>query len=91
MKTIAIDVTAERTAFQIADDLEDAAACTEPTRVSLRIAAPSGARKLVAKIFGGGAQHAPRAARGSALVARGYREITAQIDAAGDDIVSGDS
>jgi hypothetical protein len=91
MKTISIDVTSERTAFQIAADLEDAAACIEPTRLSIRITAPRGARKLVAKIFGGGAEHPSRAARGSALVARGYREITAQIDAAGDDVVTGDS
>ena len=91
MKTISIDVTSERTALQITGELEEATACDEPTRVSLRVASPRGARKLVAKIFGGGAEHPSRAARGSALVARGYREITAQIDAAGDDVVSGRS
>ena len=91
MKQITIDVTPDQTVFQITADLEDAASCTEATRVSLRIAAPRGARKLVAKLFGGRAEHPSRAARGSALVARGYREITGQTDAAGDDLVSGDS
>jgi hypothetical protein len=89
MKEILVDVSPEKNAEQIAADLADASSCEEPTRVSLRIAAPRGARKFVAKIFGGKSEHPSRAERGSALVARGYREITAQNDAAGDDVVTG--
>ncbi|MEO8876241.1 MAG: hypothetical protein ABI461_11685, partial [Polyangiaceae bacterium] len=84
-------IATDQTAAQIAAELTDAASIEEATRVSLRVLAPRGARKLVAKLFGGGKDHASRAARGSALVARGYRQITAQIDDAGDDVVSGES
>jgi hypothetical protein len=90
MKNLVIDVPSDAGAQQIAADLQGASSCEEPTRVLLRVAAPRGARKLVAKIFGGKSGSPSRAARGSALVARGYREITGEIDA-GDDIVRGDS
>lgn len=89
MKELVVDVKSEATAQQIAADLADAFTCEEPTRVSLRIAAPRGASKWVSKIFGGKSGAPSRAERGSALVARGYREITAQNDAAGDDVVTG--
>ncbi len=91
MKNLVIDVPNDAAAQQIAADLGDATSCEEPTRVLLRVAAPRGAKKLFAKVFGGNAEHPSRAARGSALVARGYREITGEIDSAGDDIVRGDS
>jgi hypothetical protein len=89
MKEVLVDVAADRNAQQIAAEIADASSCEEPTRVSLRIAAPSGARKLLAKIFSGKSGAPSRAERGAALVARGYREITAQNDAAGDDVVTG--
>jgi hypothetical protein len=91
MKSTLVDIPADRNAQQIAADLPDASSCEEPTRVVLRIAAARGARKWVAKIFGGKSGAPSRAERGSALVARGYREITGEIDSAGDDIVRGDS
>ncbi|MEO7110175.1 MAG: hypothetical protein ABI183_07055 [Polyangiaceae bacterium] len=91
MKELVVDVTTERTAQQIAEGIADASSCEDPTRVVLRVAAPRGARKWVAKIFGGKSEHPSRAERGSALVARGYRGITGEIDSAGDDIVRGDS
>ena len=91
MKSTLVDVPADQTAQQIAAELIDASACEEPTRIVLRALAARGARKWVAKIFGGKSERPSRAERGSALVARGYREITGEIDSAGDDIVRGDS
>ena len=91
MKEIVADVTSERTAHQISAQLVDASDCDEPTRLILRVLAPRGARKWVAKLFTGKSGAPSRAERGSALVARGYQEITAQSDAAGDDVVTGHS
>ncbi|MGH7285256.1 MAG: hypothetical protein ACRELY_27350 [Polyangiaceae bacterium] len=79
-----IDVGAEETAPRIAQKLS----AMDAGPVTLRVPAKRGASKWVAKIFSGDAK-VSRAARGSALVACGYSQITGEIDANGDDVVKG--
>lgn len=79
-----VDVTPEETAQQIADRIPDAA----DEEFVLRVVAKRGASRWMAKLFGG-ASEISRAARGSALVARGYGQIRGEIDAEGNDVVRG--
>ena len=81
---VVMDVDAEETAAQIAQKISS----LEPGTIALRVRAKRGASKWMAKLFAGDAK-VSRAARGSAIVAHGCREIKGEIDANGDDIVSG--
>ena len=79
-----IDVHEEDTAPQIADKISG----FDAESIGLRIAARRGASKWVAKLFSSETRIS-RAARGSALLACGYSQITGEIDANGDDVVKG--
>ena len=81
---VVIEVGADDSAAQIAEKISS----IEPGPIALRVAAKRGASKWVAKILSSETRIS-RAARGSALVACGYREITGEIDANGDDLVKG--
>ncbi|HEX7665334.1 MAG TPA: hypothetical protein VF407_12505 [Polyangiaceae bacterium] len=90
MKYVSVDVKPEAGAAEIAAGLAEASSHEEPTVVQLIVRAPSGAKKFFGKLLGGYTKP-NRAARGSALVARGFGSISAQTNEAGDDVVSGSS
>ncbi|MEO8800802.1 MAG: hypothetical protein ABI551_23125, partial [Polyangiaceae bacterium] len=85
---MSVDVKADAGGAELAASVAEASSYDEPTTVQLIVRAPSGARKLFGRLLGGDVKIA-RAARGSALVARGFGAIAARTNEAGDDVVSG--
>ncbi len=88
MKHVSVDVKPDASAAELTASLAEASSYDEPTTLQLIVRAPSGARKLFGRLLGSDVKIA-RAARGSALVARGFSAIAARTNEAGDDVVSG--